>query len=50
MNLPVIGKDEGVKDTNKKRRAKHRQDLERGKPGSVYFPDTGRQIHLSAGQ
>ena len=37
-------------DKNKLNTANHSQNP-RGKPGSVCFPtDTGRQIHLSAGQ
>jgi hypothetical protein len=51
MGMLDIGKDWGVFQDEKKRDgANHRQNP-RGKPVSVCFtPDTGRVIHLSAGQ
>jgi hypothetical protein len=48
----VIVKDWGVFQDRKKKQtgAKHNENPS-GKPGSVCFPpDTGRLIHLSAGQ
>jgi hypothetical protein len=52
MGMLVIIKDWEVFQDKKKLRkgAKHRQNT-RGKPCSVCFPpDTGRLLHLSAGQ
>jgi hypothetical protein len=51
MGMLVIVKDWGVFQNKKETMvAKHRQNP-KGKPGSVCFPsDTGRLIHLSAGQ
>ena len=51
MGLLDIGKDWGVfQDENQWDGAKHRQNPI-GNPASVCFtPDTGRGIHLSAGQ